>query len=360
VNLVLGSPARRLRLPRSPGVALAALLALLALLVLASLATGAVELGPGDVLRVLADGLGARASDASDATARAVVLDIRLPRVALAAVVGAGLATAGALMQGLFRNPLADPALLGVSGGAALGAGLVLVVGLGSTGSFGRLAVVPAAACLGGALATAVVLALARRGGRLAVTSMLLAGIAVNAMTGAGTGLLIYAADESALRSLTFWLMGSLGGASWHDVAVVAPAVVVTYISARGLARPLDALLLGASEAGHLGVDVGRLQRHVVLLTALATGASVAVCGIIGFVGLVVPHLVRLALGPGHRRLIPCSALAGAALLVGADLAARTVVAPAELPLGILTALVGAPVFLALLPRGRREGWNAC
>ncbi|HEV7439509.1 MAG TPA: iron ABC transporter permease, partial [Methylobacterium sp.] len=275
-------------------------------------------------------------------------------RTLLGLLVGAGLAVSGALMQGLFRNPLADPALVGVSAGAGLAAAVIIVLddrllqGFGLPGPL-PYAVLPAAAFLGGLAATLGLYLVATRAGRTSVATMLLAGLALGALSGAMTGLVVYASDDRQLRDLTFWSLGSLGGASWAKVATTAPAILPVLVAVPFLGRGLNALVLGEAEAFHLGVPVERLKRTAILLVAVAVGASVAAAGVIGFIGLVVPHMLRLLIGPEHRRLLPASALLGGALLVLADVAARLVVAPAELPIGIVTALVGAPVFLWLL-----------
>lgn len=280
--------------------------------------------------------------------AATVVLGIRLPRVLLGAVVGAGLATSGAMMQGLFRNPLASPTLIGVSNGASLGAALAIVC-------FSTLpGLLPVAAIAGALVATLVVQALGSRQGSTDTTAILLAGIAVNAICGAGTGLMLYLADEAQLRTLTFFTLGSLGGATWSTLAWVTLPILLPVFLAPWLAGPLDALLLGEAEAHHLGVPVERTKRALLALVCVSVAVCVAATGVIGFVGLVVPHLVRLLAGPAHRDLLPASALGGAALLVGADTLARVIVAPAELPIGILTTLVGGPFFLALLVRTLR------
>lgn len=279
-----------------------------------------------------------------------VVMAIRAPRVALGLLVGAGLSVAGALMQGLFRNPLADPGLIGVSSGAALAAAGVIVLGGGGL----PLWALPAAAFGGGVGVTLLVLRLSKGDGGVSIETMLLAGIALNALAGAGTGVLVAMSDDAQLRSLTFWTLGSLGGARWEVLAWVSPLLVAPLLAAPWLAAPLDALLLGDDEAYHLGVEVERLKRRVIALAALAVGAAVAFTGMIGFVGLVVPHLVRLLAGPSHRTVLPGSALLGGALLTGADLLARTATAPAELPIGVVTTLLGGPFFLGLLARRRR------
>lgn len=348
------APRRRGRRGRARRVGvLAGLAGLLALVALAALGTGAVAIGPGQVLAILADRVGLALPVPFEQRQALVLLNIRLPRVLLGMLVGAGLAVSGAAMQGLFRNPLADPGLIGVSSGAALGAVTVIVLGASLSTALGAV-LLPSAAFLGGAVATVVVYRLATSSGRTSVATMLLAGIALNALAGAGTGVLTFVADDAQLRDLTFWTLGSLGGATWSALAVLAPCILACVLAAPLLARPLNVMLLGEQEATHLGIDAQRVKRLVVAGAALCVGAAVAVSGIIGFVGLVVPHLLRLAVGPDHRTLLPGSALLGAALLVAADLLARTVVAPAELPLGIVTALVGGPFFLWLLLRQKQ------
>ncbi len=334
---------------------LLALFVLMLAVAVLSVAIGPVTIPPGEVLRVIAASLGLPVGEIAPQHA-AVIETIRLPRTLLGLLVGAALAVAGAAMQGLFRNPLADPGLIGVSAGSALAAVSVIVLGgqgLGFlTAALGAFTL-PLAAFAGGLLTTLVVYRLASREGHTSVTTLLLAGIAINALCGAGTGLLTYLADDQQLRNLTFWSMGSLGGATWSQVGSVALLIALPLCALPRLARTLNALLLGEAEAGHLGIAVQRMQRIIVTLAALAVGAAVAVSGLIGFIGLVVPHLLRLALGPDHRFLLPGSALLGGSLLLLADLLARTLVTPAELPIGILTALLGGPFFLALLMRRR-------
>jgi iron complex transport system permease protein len=290
----------------------------------------------------------------ADAVTRTVVGEIRLPRVALGVLVGAALAASGAAMQGLFRNPLADPGLVGVSTGAACGAVVVIVLGhCLHAPAWAMPWLLPAAACAGSLAAATAIYRLSLHEGRPVVATMLLCGIAINSLAGAMTAGLVFLANDQQTRDVTFWLMGSLGAATWAKVAVVAPGVLLGLACLPALARALDALLLGEAEAGHLGHDVGRVKTMVVLLSTLMVGLAVAFTGVIGFVGLIVPHALRLAAGPGHRFLLPASALLGGALLVIADIVARCVVAPAELPIGILTALLGAPFFLWLLLRAK-------
>jgi iron complex transport system permease protein len=296
-------------------------------------------------------------SDADVSASDRIILGaIRLPRIALGALVGAALAVSGALMQGLFRNPLADPGLAGVSAGAALGAAGMIVLGgtllAPLTALFGFSAL-PVAA-FGGGLATTTILYLtATRRGRTSVATMLLAGIALGAFSGAATGILVYIADDKQLRDLTFWGLGSLAGSTWSKAWTVGPLILACLVAAPFLGKQLNALALGEAAAGHMGVPVQRLKTASILLVSAMTGAAVAVSGGIGFIGIVVPHIIRLSVGPDHRTLLPASALLGAALLVLADGFARTIVAPAELPIGIVTATAGAPVFLWLLLRSR-------
>jgi iron complex transport system permease protein len=317
-----------------------------------------VAITPGQLLAILARRCGLTLPWAYAAQQETILLAIRLPRVLLGGLIGAGLATAGAAMQGLFRNPLADPGLVGVSSGAAFAVVSMIVLGATAFHGVTRLLgpfTLPAAAFGGGVVTTLVIYWLASLSGRTVVTTMLLAGIAVNALTGAGIGLLTFVATDAQLRTITFWSLGSLGGATWASVGAVVPCIGLAVVCLVGLARALNVLLLGESEAGHLGIDIERVKRVVILCVALAVGAAVSVAGIIGFIGLVVPHLLRLVLGPDHRYLLPGSALLGASLLLGADLVARTLTAPAELPIGIVTALLGAPFFLWLLLRHRQQ-----
>lgn len=317
---------------------------------------GAAGIGPERFLAIFSAELGLTPAAAVSESERAVLLFIRLPRVALGLCAGAALAVSGAVLQGLFRNPLADPGLIGVSTGAALAAVAVIVFGgAGLAAVIPHAYVLPVAAFAGGIAATVTVYRIARRDGTTDAATLLLAGVALNALTAAGIGALVFASTDQQLRDLSFWMLGSLGNASWRMLTVAGPAMIAAVSVLLLSARFLDAMLLGEGEARHLGFDVEAGKRRVVFLAALATGGAVALTGVIGFVGLVVPHLVRLVLGPTHRLLLPGSALLGAALLVVADLVARTIVLPAELPIGIVTSCVGGPFFLWLLMR-RRAG----
>jgi iron complex transport system permease protein len=285
------------------------------------------------------------------------VLQIRAPRTLLGFACGGALALAGAALQGLFRNPLADPTLIGASSGGALAAVAVIVLGgsvLGPLGGTARALALPIVAFLGALGATFLVYRFASRDGRTSVATMLLAGIGLAAIANAGIGILIFVSDDDQLRALNFWLLGSVAGGTWTLVLPVLAFLALPLALLPRFGAGLNAFALGEAEAGHLGYDVERLKHWIIVLAALAAGASVAVAGIIGFVGLVVPHLVRLALGADHRLVLPASGLLGGSLLVGADIVARTLVVPAELPIGIVTSLAGGPVFLWLLLRRRR------
>ncbi|HRI49292.1 MAG TPA: iron ABC transporter permease [Pseudomonadota bacterium] len=283
------------------------------------------------------------------------ILMLRLPRVVLGLAVGAGLGLAGAVLQGLFRNPLVDPGLVGVASGSALAASAAMVLG-GS--AWNTPPVLTAASFLGGLAAAASVQGLSRAGGRTIILSLLLAGVAINAITGALLGLLSYLATDSQLRNLAFWSLGSLGGATWPRALWALSLTALGGVSLLRLARPLNLLLLGEAEAEHLGVPVEAVKLRALLLCVLLVASSVALCGVIGFVGLVVPHLVRLLGGPNHRVVLPGSAILGAGLLLWADLLSRLAVAPAELPIGIVTASLGGPFFLGLLLRERQK-WGS-
>ncbi len=275
---------------------------------------------------------------------------VRFPRVVMAAVAGAALATAGALMQGIFGNPLAEPGVVGVSAGAALAASTVIVFDLALVGTW----TVALFAFVGGLVTTILVYLLSRDGGRTEVVTLVLTGIAVNAVASAGLAFLLFLGDQQAREEIVFWQLGSLNGSRWEQVGVAAPFMVVGLVAAMAMSRRLDLLALGDRAARHVGVDVERLRMGAIVVVALLTAAAVAFCGIIAFVGLVVPHLVRLLAGPGHRLLVPASALGGGLLLVVADLGARTLVAYADLLIGMLTSLVGGPFFFWRIRRARR------
>lgn len=335
---------------------IAALVVCAALTFIFSITTGASDASAFNVITALA-GLSS-GDEALSVRDRIIILDIRLPRAIMGLLVGAALAVSGAVMQGLFRNPLADPGLVGVSAGASLGAVTMIVLG---TTVFGPLFAVfgvytlPIAAFSGGLVTTLILYRIATRNGLTSVATMLLAGIALAALAGAITGLLIFSADDKQLRDLTFWGLGSLAGASWAKIASAGPVIMLALLVVPFLARGLNAITLGEAAAFHMGVPVQRLKNIAILSVAASTGAAVAVSGGIGFVGIVVPHVLRLIIGPDHRYLLLASALLGGILLIFADMFARTIVAPAELPIGIITAFAGAPFFLWILLRGRTQ-----
>ncbi len=349
-----GVAPRGLRLPR-PGTAGGALAVALLLALAVAVQLGAVPVAPSDWW--------AWASDAPRSGGAYVLWELRLPRALLAACVGAALGLAGALTQGLFRNPLADPGLLGVTSGAVCAVALVLTVFAASAAAVPpawRVWVLPLSA-FGGALAVCFGLErLARWLTPGSVAGLLLTGLALNAMAGAVVGLCTYLATDEQLRSLTFWTLGSIAGANWQVVAVLAVALAAGLWQARRLAHALNALALGEAAAVHVGVDVAGLRTRLIVIVALLCALAVAWCGLIGFIGLMAPHLVRGWAGSDHRRVLPLAMGAGALLLVLADTVARTVAIPAEVPVGIFTALLGAPMFLLML-RGmaRQQGGHA-
>ncbi len=312
---------------------------------LISLSIGSVDISLSEIANVLTS---PQTSNIKDT----IIIDIRLPRVILGFVVGAGLAVCGAAMQAIFRNPLADPGLIGVSGGAALGAVTMIVLGNSLLANFSQtlgMYAIPVSAFLGCLLVFAVIFKLSAFSGQFTVISLLLAGIAVNAIVGAIIGLLTFVSDEQELRDLTFWSMGSLAGNHWLIIAPVLVAIIISIIGILRVSTALNLYLLGENQAHHLGVNVKRLKVRVFLLTALCIGAAVSVSGMIGFVGFVVPHLVRLVIGPDHKYLLPSSMLLGGILLSLSDLMARTVILPAELPIGLITSALGGPFFLFML-----------
>ncbi|BDZ41643.1 ABC transporter permease [Paraoerskovia sediminicola] len=318
--------------------------------------TGQVPVSPAEVLGSLAHHLGVPVGPLpAHPQGENTLWIVRFPRVVLALVVGASLACAGALMQGVFGNPLAEPGVIGVSAGAAVGAAAVIVTG----GALVSGTWIAAAAFAGGLVTTALVYVLARANGRTEVVTLVLTGIAINAFAGGLLAFFLFVADSAAREQIVFWQLGSLGAATWDAVAVALPIAVVGIAAAMLMRGRLDLLALGERAARHLGVDVERLRIVAIAVVALLVSAGVAFTGIIAFVGLVVPHLVRMALGPSHRTLIPVSALAGATLLLAADLFARTAVENVDLPLGMITSLVGGPFFFWLLrrTRARQGGW---
>lgn len=319
--------------------------------IVANLGLGAFDVGPDRVVAILFDHAGLDLGIDFTPQEDAVVWAIRLPRLVLAFFVGAALGGTGAALQGLFRNPLADPQIIGLSGGAALGAGIVLAVGPGVLGGFGG-PLGGFAGALGVALA---VYLLARYEGRTEVVNLVLTGVAVSAVAAAAIGYLSVAVDTPRLQTTLFWFLGSFTLSTWESARPTLLFVAVSLLLLPRYATRLNLLLLGESEARHLGVNVERVRTMLLIIIALGVGGAVAAAGIIGFVGLLAPHAVRLITGPDHRHLLPASAVGGGVLVLVADLAARTLASPVEIPVGLLTALVGGPFFLWLLHRTRAE-----
>lgn len=325
---------------------------------LASLTLGAVPISVQDVVLATGYQMGLYESISTPAYEVNVLFNIRLPRMLLGILVGGCLGICGAAMQALFRNPLAEPTLVGVSSGAALAAVAITFFTASITSVFGPMLLIyltPIAAFLGGLVTSVMVYLLATRESRTDMAVMILAGIAVNALAGAGIGLFVFASDDQQVRQILFWLFGSLGGALWQTLLPSIVPIVAAMLVIVAYRYPLNLYLLGEREAGHIGVNVQRMKWILISAIALGVGSSVALSGMIGFVGLVVPHLIRLCTGPDNRFLIPASALLGAILLLGADSIARTVVAPVEIPIGLVTSLIGSPFFLYLLVQQRRR-----
>ncbi|MEV6279793.1 iron ABC transporter permease [Nocardia sp. NPDC051832] len=354
--------AGRIELPKSRGrsrttLVFALAIAALVVLALVSAAVGQVPTTPAEVAGSIAHRIGLDWGPMPGHPAGEVTLwEVRFPRVILAMLVGAALATAGALLQGVFANPLAEPGVIGVSAGAAVGAGAVIVVG----GAFVAAWSVAAAAFVGGLITTLMVYLLSRSNGRTEVVTLVLTGVAINAFAGGLIAFLLFIATPAARDQIVFWQLGSLNGATWDAVRVVAPLTLIGVAAAILIAARLDLLALGESAARHLGVDVERLRRNVIVIVAVLATAGVAFSGIILFVGLIVPHLVRMLVGPAHRVLIPLSAILGAVVLLASDVGARSLVDNADLPLGMLTSLIGGPFFFWLLrrTRARAGGWG--
>lgn len=336
---------------------LALIMLFVLLFVMAVSATnGAMHISMGELPDILFS-----ATHADDLQMKANVFwQIRLPRVCLGALVGAGLAISGAALQGIFRNPLADPGLIGISSGAAFSAVIVIVAianfqHIPFVATLNGFYLLPITTFIGALITSWIVYTFSKANGKVVVGTLLLTGIAMNALSGSLTGVLTYTATDAQLRNITFWSMGSLGGASWETVMHILPFIVIPCIGLPYFAKALNVFALGEDEAHAIGVPVQLLKTLVLVFSTMAVGASVALCGIIGFIGLVVPHLTRMSFGSDHTRVLPFSALGGATILTLSDLIARTIVSPAELPIGIVTALIGTPVFITILWKEKKK-----
>jgi len=347
---------------RAKGLTLSLVLAIVLVAgVLLSSIIGQLAITPAEVLGSVLRALGIQNPLApEDPIIESTLWVVRFPRIVMALAVGAALAVAGSVMQAIFGNPLAEPGVVGVSSGAALGAAAAIVLGgnVAVVAAFGSWATA-VFAFVGGLLATLLVYFMSRANGRTEVVTLLLTGIAINAFAGAGLAFLLFVGDSASREQIVFWQLGSLNGSRWQEVGLVIGVTVAGLIVAAILARRYDLLALGERNARHLGINVEALRIGSIVLVALLTGVAVAFCGIIAFVGLVVPHIIRMAIGPSHRALILASAVGGGVLLVFADLLARTIVIGADLPIGMLTSLVGGPFFFYLLAKQRKRsgGW---
>ncbi len=324
---------------------------LLFITLLAAIAFGAVSILPAEMLSAVQHWW--RGKDPASIY-EGVFIQIRLPRVLLCAITGAILSVSGVLMQGLFRNPIVDPGLIGTSAGAAFGASLVFVLSTGLSPQFKSLAgplLVPLAAFVGGLLATVAVYSLSQKQQRVSITSLLLVGIAINAVGLSGTGFMSYIARDPQARSITFWNLGTFSGASWLQVGITFSIAAIVFIFSFSYTKQLNALMLGEEEASYLGVRPERLKQRVMLLNTAMIAVATAFVGVISFVGLIIPHVLRLLIGSDNKKLLPASMIVGAMLLTWADMGARLLLAPAEIPIGIITSIVGAPIFIVLLKK---------
>lgn len=352
----LVTPSKNSRHTRTVTLTFIVVIALLLVAIMLSTVLGQLVIPPDQVLGSILHKIGIDwLPSPTHQFGESALWNVRFSRIALALVVGAALAVAGVVMQGIFGNPLAEPGTVGVSSGAAVGASLAIITGWSFFGIF----TVPVLAFITGLITTMLVYLFARKNGRTEVVTLILMGIAVNALAGSVISFIVFMAPTSAREEIVFWQMGSLNGARWQQVGIILPLFVIGIVGALMLARRLDLLSLGERSARHLGVDVERTRLIAMALVALLVSAAVAFAGIISFVGLVVPHLLRLIVGPGHRALVPLSMIGGATLLSFADLAARTLITSADLPIGMLTALIGGPFFFWLLRRSRNKsgGW---
>jgi iron complex transport system permease protein len=335
------------------------LIGLLIAVIFWGIGNGAIAISPSQIFGIWCKKLGIDTGIAFNQQQESVMWIIRLPRVLMAILIGSTLSVCGAAMQGLFRNPLADPGLIGISSSASTAAVIMIVVGSGLLATTEHTALAQysmnIASFLGSLVATFFIYKLSQQQGKTNVSIMLLAGVAINALSGAATGFITLAANDQQLRSITFWMMGSLGGANWINVMSILPFCLACAIGLPLFAKSLNVFSLGERDAVNLGVNTERLKTTIMLLTAMGVGACVAVSGVIGFVGLVVPHILRMIIGPEHKKLLIASALGGAILLILADVISRTVLAPVEIPIGIITALAGGPFFLYLLLKEKKK-----
>ena len=333
-------------------------LILLAAFVIA-LSIGQVHIPILDIVKIPAEKLGLASDSSVDSVQETVLLSIRLPRLLMSVLIGASLGLCGAALQGLFRNPLVEPGLIGVSSGSALAVVLLIVFGSATSlqsDRYGMNVLMPVFAFGGGAVTTLLVMRIGSINGTSGTAVLILSGVAINALAGALMGLSIFYANENQLRMFTFWTLGDLGGATWRQLMVTAPILILSAVGLCTYRQALNAFALGEAVAFHMGVDVLRTKRNVILLTALSVGTCVSMSGAIGFIGLVVPHLIRVAFQADNNLVLPASMLGGALLLILADLISRTIVAPAELPIGVVTALIGSPFFIYLLMRSGKRG----
>lgn len=340
------------------GLLVSMLVIILIVAIILSVGIGPLPLSPVQSIAVLLKQLGIHLDTSFTNQQEIVVTAIRMPRVIFGVFIGATLAICGTAIQGLFRNPLADPALIGISSGAALFTVVMIVLGAQLFQNIFTILgnyVLSIAAFAGAFLTTILIYRISQAGGKTIVSTMLLAGIAISAMASAGTGIMTLIANDAQLRTITFWNLGSLGGATWVNVSVLVPLCLICIVGLPALSKPLNALVLGETNASLLGINVERLKTKAILLTAIGIGVCVSMSGIIGFVGLVTPHIIRKMIGPEHRQVFVASGLLGATLLVIADLVCRTIVAPIEIPIGIATALIGGPFFLYLLLKERKS-----
>lgn len=329
----------------------------LVMAVLLSLTIGAVSVPVADVAIIILQKAGLFQNIAVDSMHEVVLSTIRIPRIVMTILIGAALGVSGAALQGLFRNPLVEPSLIGVSGGSAAAVVMMIVFGgvVIQADSWMYSLLLPVLAFAGGITATFIVLRLSNQTGRTNMAVLVLTGVAINALAGAIIGLAIFYADENQLRTFTFWTLGDLGGATWDKLMVASPLLLLSSVGLIFFSPTLNALALGEAEAYHVGVDVEYTKRMVIFLSALAVGVSVSLSGMIGFIGLIVPHVIRVSFYADNRLVLPGSVIGGALLLVLSDIVARTIVSPSELPIGVVTALIGAPFFIGLLMNAKRK-----